>query len=194
MENEVNKIRVGNMVCDRCISAVSDILERLEIKNASVEMGSVSMVQPLTSEEKIQFENELNKAGFVIVREHAAQLTEQIKNVVIQYVYNIREQANTNLSNYIQQQIKLEYNYLSTVFSSFEGTTIEKYSIALKIERVKEMLEPGDKTLSQIAFELGYSSSAHLSAQFKKITGFSPSRYKISNPEERKSIANVRLI
>ena len=191
MENEVNKIRIGNMVCDRCISSVSQILESLEIKNALVEMGSVSMVQPLNSEKKIQFENELNKAGFVIVREHVAQLTEQIKNTVIQYVYNIREHANTNLSTYIQQHIKLEYNYLSTVFSSFEGTTIEKYSIALKIERVKEMLEPGDKTLSQIAFEMGYSSTAHLSAQFKKNTGFSPTHYISMNPGQRKSIAEI---
>ena len=191
MENEANKIRVGNMVCDRCISAVSLILERLEIKNASVEMGSVSMERPLTSVEEIQLENELNKAGFVIVREHAAQLTEQIKNTVIQFVYNINEHENTNLSTYIQQQIKLEYNYLSTVFSSFEGTTIEKFSITLKIERVKEMLEPGDKTLSQIAFEMGYSSAAHLSAQFKKITGFSPSRYKNMDPGQRKSITGI---
>lgn len=191
MENEANKIRIGNMVCDRCVSAVSGILEHLEIKNASVEMGSVAMDRQLTFEEKIQLENELNKAGFVIVREHDAQLTEHIKNTVIQFVYNIHEHEKTNLSTYIQQQIKLEYNYLSTVFSSFEGTTIERYSIALKIERVKEMLEPGDKTLSQIAFEMGYSSAAHLSAQFKKITGFSPSRYKIMNPGHRKSIAGI---
>jgi AraC-like DNA-binding protein len=191
MEKTDHKIHVGNMVCDRCISAVIQILDREGIKGAIVGLGSILMPEKPDSEKQARLKKELNDAGFTIVNNHAEQITEKIKNAVIRYIYNIGEHETTNLSFYLQQQINLEYNYMSTVFSAFEGTTIEKYSIALKIERAKEMLEPGDKTISQIAFELGYSSSAHLSAQFKKITGFPPSRYKISNPEERKSIADV---
>lgn len=192
MEKTDDKIHVGNMVCDRCISAVTQILEHEGIKDAIVSLGSISMPEIPDSKKLASLKKELNKAGFTIVKNHAAQLTEEIKNAVIRYIYNIKEHENTNLSAYLRQQIKLEYNYMSTVFSAFEGITIEKYAIALKIERAKEMIEPGDKTISQIAFELGYSSSSHLSAQFKKITGFPPSRYKILKPEDRKSIADVR--
>lgn len=191
MEKTDDKIHVGNMVCDRCISAVTQILEREGIKDVIVGLGSILMPEKLDSKKLASLKKELNMAGFTIVNNHAAQITEEIKNAVIRYIYSIKEHGNTNLSSYLRQHIKLEYNYMSTVFSASEGITIEKYSIALKIERAKEMLEPGDKTISQIAFELGYSSSAHLSAQFKKITGFPPSWYKIINPADRKSIADV---
>jgi AraC family transcriptional regulator len=114
-----------------------------------------------------------------------------IKNITVDYVYHHSGEAKVNFSEYLTERMNLDYPYLSTLFSSVEGTTIEKHLIHLKIERVKELLVYDEKTLSEIAWELGYNSVAYLSGQFKKITGFTPSHFKKIKEQKRKSINDV---
>ena len=120
-----------------------------------------------------------------------SQLVEQIKAFVINYVYKNTNNKKQNFSSMLSLELNFDYNYLTTIFSGVENITIEHYMINLKVERVKELLVYDEKTLSEIAFEMGYSSVAHLSGQFKKVTGFTPSYYKKLREQKRKSIDNV---
>jgi AraC family transcriptional regulator len=166
------------MVCSRCIMAVSNIFHEAGIQDANVQLGKVRTKDPIP-EKKLEIINtRLKEVGFEIINDHMSQLIEHIKNIAIDFVYNRKED--------------IDYNYLSTLYSSVEGTTIEKHMINLKTERVKELLVYDEKTLSEIAFELGYSSVAHLSNQFKKVTGLTPTHFKEIGERKRKSIDKVR--
>ena len=182
------KIFIKNMVCNRCIMAVSEIFRNAGINNAEVLLGRVN-VNDTVSQSDIELINLwLKNAGFEIIRDHRSQLIENIRNIAIDYVYNPREDIKVNFSDYLSEKLNHDYNYLSTLFSSHEGTTLEKYLINLKIERVKELLVYDEKTLSEIAFETGYSSVAHLSGQFKKVTGLTPSHFKEIGENKRKTM------
>ena len=129
--------------------------------------------------------------GFEIIHDSKSRIIEEIKTVSINFVYQHNGENEINFSDYLTGRLNLDYPYLSTLFSSVEGTTIEKHLINLKIERVKELLVYDEKTLSEIAWELGYSSVAHLSGQFKKVTGFTPSYFKKLGEQKRKSLNDV---
>jgi len=133
----------------------------------------------------------LKSVGFEIINDSKRRLIEKIKTATIDYVYHHEGEHEDNFSEYLTSKLNLDYPYLSSLFSSVEGTTIEKHLINLKIERVKELLVYDEKTLSEIAWELGYSSVAHLSGQFKKVTGFTPSYFKKLGEQKRKSINDV---
>lgn len=184
-------IHIKNMVCNRCIMVVSDIFRDADIADARVKMGKVLLNRPLGEKEHQNIETRLNQVGFEIINETRIRLIEQIKEISIDVVYHHPEYINMNFSEYLTNKLHREYNYLSSLFSSVEGTTIEKHLINLKIERVKELLVYDEKTLSEIAWELGYNSVAYLSGQFKKITGFTPSHFKKLREQNRKSIDNV---
>jgi AraC family transcriptional regulator len=185
-------ISVKNMVCSRCIMAVSNIFHEAGIQDANVQLGKVRTKDPIP-EKKLEIINtRLKEVGFEIINDHMSQLIEHIKNIVIDFVYNRKEDIKVNFSDYLVEKLNLDYNYLSTLYSSVEGTTIEKHMINLKTERVKELLVYDEKTLSEIAFELGYSSVAHLSNQFKKVTGLTPTHFKEIGERKRKSIDKVR--
>ncbi len=181
-------IYIKNMVCQRCIMVVNEIVQRTGIDNAKVQLGKLEARQPISDDQFKQIESELNNVGFEVINNRTVQLIEQIKTTTISYVYKGQEHANINYSSYLAGQLNRDYNYLSSLFSSIEGITIEKYMINLKIERVKELLVYDEKTLSEIAFEMEYSSVAHLSGQFKKVTGFTPSYFKQIGEKKRKSI------
>lgn len=183
-----NHINIKNMVCNRCIIVVSDIFRDAGIANARVEMGKVLINRPLDQIELENIEIRLNQVGFEIISEARIRLIERIKKITIDAVYHHPESINVNFSDYLTNKLHLDYNYLSSLYSSVEGTTIEKHMINLKIERVKELLVYDEKTLSEIAFEMGYSSVAHLSGQFKRVTGFTPSYFKKLREQKRKSI------
>ena len=183
-------IHIKNMVCRRCIMVVSNIFQEAGIDEALVEMGKVKVNNPIPEDELAQINSQLKSVGFEIINNHLIQIIEQIKKVIVNYVYG-NENQNVKFSALLTEQLNRDYNYLSSVFSSVEGTTIEKYMINLKIERVKEFLVYDEKTLSEIAFEMGYSSVAHLSGQFKRITGFTPSYFKRLGEQKRKSIDEV---
>ena len=184
-------IYIKNMVCDRCIMTVSQIFREAGFENARVEIGRVTVDEMPTEELMDTIQERLNRVGFEIIEDAKSRLIEDIKKVIIDFVYHHPESIQVNFSDYLADKLNLDYNHLSTLFSSVTGTTIEKYLINLKIERVKELLVYDEMTLSEIAYELGYSSVAHLSGQFKRITGFTPSWYKNLAEKKRKSIDKV---
>ena len=179
------------MVCQRCVMVVNGIVQKAGINDAKVQLGKIEADRQIPEKKFIQLEAELNNAGFEVIYNRSVQLIEQIKTTTINYVYKNQEQTNVNYSVYITEQLNRNYKYLSSLFSSVESTTIKQYMINLKTERVKELLVYDEKTLSEIAFEMGYSSVAHLSGQFKKVTGFTPTYYKKLRENKRKSIDKI---
>lgn len=182
---------IKNMVCNRCIMVVSGIFHEAGIIDAEVQLGKVSVNEPISSVKLELIESQLKSVGFEFLNDSKSRLIEHIKSIAIDLVYKHPYDIKVNYSDYLSDKLNLDYNYLSTLFSSVEGTTIEKYLASLKIERVKELLVYDEKTLSEIAFDLGYSSVAHLSGQFKKVTGFTPSYFKKLGEQKRKSIDKV---
>jgi len=161
----------------------------VEVEN--VQLGIVETSEEMNDSTIKRIDDNLKKVGFEIINDSKRRLIEQIKTTAINYVYQNKWDEKLNFSDYLVDKINLDYPYLSSFFSSVEGTTIEKYLINLKIERVKELLIYDEKTLSEIAWKMGYSSVAHLSGQFKRITGFSPSYFKNMKEQKRKSINDV---
>ncbi len=173
------KIYIKNMVCDRCITAVTEIFHDAGFREVNVMLGEVTVNKPVPSAKLDSIENSLNEIGFEIIGNANSRLIEQIKEIAMKFVYEHPEKSTMNFSDYLSDSMHRQYNPLSSLFSSVEGYTIEKYLIKLKIERVKELLIYDKKTLNEIAFDMGYSSLAHLSGQFKKVTGFSPTYFKL---------------
>ncbi len=166
------------MVCNRCIMVVKAELEKLGFMPLSVELGNVSFKEEISKDDRALINNQIKSYGFELLEDRKTQIAEQIKTTIINLVHYSAEPLKMNLSTYLSDQLNLEYSNLSAVFSEVEHQTIEKYFISQKIERVKEMITYGEFTLSEIAHQLNYSSIAHLSAQFKKVTGSNPSQYK----------------
>lgn len=184
------EISIKNMVCNRCIMVVRQIFNDAGVSDAKVQMGRVSFNSEITGEQLDKISQNLNSVGFEIINSHTVQLVEQIKAFAINYVYK-NDDKKQNFSTLLSTELNLDYNYLSTIFSGVENITIEHYIINLKVERVKELLVYDEKTLSEIAWELSYSSVAHLSGQFKKVTGFTPSYFKNLGEKKRKSINDI---
>ncbi|RIJ50219.1 AraC family transcriptional regulator [Maribellus luteus] len=185
------KINIKNMVCNRCIMVVSQIFKDAGIPTENVQLGTVTLKNDLQPEVLEKINARLKTVGFEIINDAKSRLIEKIKAISIDYVYQRNEENKLNFSDYLVAQLNLDYPYLSSLFSSVEGTTIEKHLIHLKIERVKELLVYDEKTLSEIAWEMGYSSVAHLSGQFKKVTGFTPSYFKKLGEQKRTSLNDV---
>ncbi len=185
------KLYIKNMVCNRCIMAVRAELEKAGLHPLSVELGEVQVEEEPAKTTLETLGASLGRLGFEIIDDRKGKIIEKIKTELISLIHYDGEQNGINLSNYIAAALHYDYAYLSNLFSEVEGTTIEKYFISLKIERVKELLVYDELSLSEIAWKLGYSSVAHLSAQFKKITGFTPSYYKSLKQHKRKSIDDL---
>ena len=185
------KLYIKNMVCDRCKMMVRQELKKAGLSPETVELGEVEFSQELTPQQIKTVEEALTPLGFELIDDRKSRLIEQIKKAVIELVYYTEEMPKVNLSAYLAQKLHYEYSHLSTLFSSIEGITLEKYFIAQKIERVKELLVYDELTLSEIAFQMGYSNVAHLSNQFKKVTGLTPSYFKIIGHSKRNTIDKV---
>lgn len=180
------------MVCNRCIMVVEDILKQVGIVPIAVNMGEVILQEPLNDTIKEDLKNRLESVGFELIDNKKIRLIEKIKNAIIKLVrQDNNDLKSNNLSDYIVEEVNLDYTYVSNLFSEIENTTIEKYFILQKIERVKELLVYDELSLSQIAFLLNYSSTAHLSTQFKKITGLTPSHFKQIKENKRKPLDKV---
>ena len=181
------------MVCNRCIKVVSDEINQLGHQIISIQLGKLVLQGDITPEELKSIGEVLEKNDFEIINNKQHELIESVKIIIIEYVQNFEEQQNKlKFSEFLSQKTGQNYFSLSRLFSSFEGITIEKYLILQKIEKVKELLTYNEATLSEIAFDMGYSSSAHLSAQFKKITGMAPSAFKNLRKSARKPIDKIR--
>lgn len=177
-------LSIKNMVCDRCIRVVREELENLGYEVTHIELGT-AVIRTAKPFDKAKVHSVLRKNGFELLDDRRSRQIEQIRTTIIDLIYSdIHAGAShPKFPQILEQKIGLDYNYLSTLFSSHQGVTIEKFIILQKIERVKELLKYDELTLSEIAFKLGYSSISHLSNQFKKVTGLSPTAFKkLTNP------------
>ena len=179
------------MVCPRCILAVSQILEELNITYNTIKLGEVKLVSILNESEKESLSKKLQNSGFSLIDDRKSQLIEQMKNLVVDKIHHSSEDLDVKWADYISENIHLDYKYLSSLFSSVESITFEQYIINQKIERIKELLVYDELTLSEIAFKMNYSSVAYLSNQFKKTTGMTPSQFKKAIDKNRKFLDEI---
>jgi len=185
------KLYIKNMVCSRCKMVVKSELQKLGLYPISVELGEVEIESSIDNEKKKSIKATLAKFGFQLLENKKSIVIEKVKNAIIDLVHNKNNELSINLSDYLSKLLLQEYSSISTLFSEVEGVTIEQYFIAQKIERVKELLVYNELTLSEIAFQLNYSSTAHLSNQFKKFTGFTPSYFKQLKDKKRRQIEDL---
>jgi AraC-like DNA-binding protein len=174
------------MVCRRCKMVVKSELEKLGLQLLAVDLGEVETLAPITAQQKSDIAEHFKSFGFELIDDKKSRIIDKIKTLIIELVQQQNAELNTNLSAYLSKNLAQDYSSLSNLFSEVEDTTIEKYFINQKIEKVKELLLYDELTLSEIAFQLNYSSVAYLSNQFKKVTGFSPSHYKQLKHKKRK--------
>lgn len=196
MSNELKRtksIYIKNMVCNRCIKVVREEFESLGLTIKDIKLGEVEILNDESRIDMKKINDVLIINGFELLDNRNSKIIEKIKILIIDIIREIDEgrDININFSEYLAKKTGLNYNYLSTLFSSLEGTTIEKYVINQKIEKVKELLVYNELTLSEIAFRLGYSSVQHLSNQFKKITGLTPSYFKTLKNKNRRTLDSI---
>jgi len=184
-------IRVKNMVCPRCILAIENILDDLQIDYLKVELGKVSLKKEINIEQYQSFKKEVENIGFELIENIDDLHVEQIKTLLIKLIYNEEIHENFVLSTYIKSHFHQTYSYLSKIFSEKTGKTIEQYFILQKIEKSKELLSFKNLSISEIAYSLGYAHVSHFSNQFKSITGYSPSVFQKNNDKKRSSIDQV---
>ncbi|MBO6515080.1 MAG: AraC family transcriptional regulator [Bacteroidia bacterium] len=166
------------MVCARCISSVGKILKKLSIDYSDIALGEVSLTNTI-DEKRIEILKEnLLLEGFELLDEQKAKLIGQIKSQIVHEIHHSQEPIKLKMSVILENRLNRSYGYLSRLFSSKEGITIEKFVISQRAERIKELLLYNEQTLSQIANEMGYSSVSHLSSQFKRETGMTPTQFK----------------
>jgi AraC-like DNA-binding protein len=182
------------MVCRRCVLAVENILLSSKVAFEKVRLGEVILVQKLSGEQKDLVAQRLSQIGFELTDNLKAILTEKIKQLIIERARNGNDNKSnqSKLSYHISKTLHHEYTYLSSLFSAVEGRTIENYFMEQRIEKVKELLMYDELSLSQIAHMFDYSSTAYLSNQFKKVTGFNPSNFKLNYRDSRRSPGNVQ--
>jgi len=167
---------IKNMVCPRCIMAVKAVLEECGIVPDSVLLGEVHITQPITGEQRSQLSDALQAIGFELLSDPKQQLVERIRTLIIDWVN--KGNSGLKLSVFLKENINKEYSVLSKLFTEVKGITIEQYMKLIRIERVKEELCYGDKSISELSFIYGFSSPAHLSAQFRSVTGMSPKQFQ----------------
>lgn len=181
------------MVCNRCVMAIETVLKNASVNFDKVLFGEIHLSNELSDAEMENLSKELEKLGFQLIDNRLSAVIEKVKQLVIKRARNedTGEGKKMKLSNYLSSQLNYEYTYLSTLFSSVESRTIENYFIEQRIEKAKELIKYDQLSLNEIAFELEYSSTAHLSAQFKKITGLTPTAFKNVSANNRKAIDKV---
>jgi AraC-like DNA-binding protein len=179
------------MVSIRCKMLVKAELERIGLHYTTVELGEVNIMEEITQEQRDQLNRALKKAGLELMDDKKAMLVERIKNVIVEMIHYADEPPLTKYSVFLCEKLNYDYTYLANLFSEVQGITIEHFIILHKIERVKELLVYDDLNLTQIAEELHYSSVGHLSNQFKKTTGLTPSHFKKLKKKRRSNLENL---
>jgi len=179
------------MVSMRCKMLVKEELKKLGLHFILVDMGVVDIMENITSDQREQIRIALQRSGLELMDDKKAVLIERIKNVIIEMIHYTDELPKVNFSDYLSEKLDYDYTYLANLFSEVQGTTIEKFIISHKIERVKELIIYDELNITEIAWKLHYSSVAHLSTQFKKITGLTPSHFKNLKYKRRKPIEEI---
>jgi AraC-like DNA-binding protein len=185
------KIYIKNMACQSCKVVVQEALDELGIAAKNVKMGEVETRDELSDDEKRNLAAKIRKAGLELLESRKGVIIEKIKKEMIDYVYKSDEKPNLNFSDLLSKKLHLTYGYLANLFSEVEANTIERYVISLKIERIKELIIQEELTFTEIAYKLHYSSVAHLSTQFKRETGLTPSHFKKVKHKRRILIQDI---
>jgi AraC-like DNA-binding protein len=179
------------MVCTRCQAVVKSELKKLGLHYSYVDLGEAEILEDLTLELQSQLNNALKKSGLELMDDKKSILVEKIKTLIIELIHYTNDQIKVNLSDYLSERLNYNYTYLSNLFTETKGITIEKYYLAHRIEKAKELLVYDELNLSEIAYKLHYSSVAHLSNQFKKMTGLTPSHFKNLKHKKRITLGNL---
>ena len=185
------KLYIKYMVSLRCKMVVKDELKKLGLHFIVVDLGEVEIMEDLTQTQHDILKESLLKSGLELMDDKRSVLIEKIKNVIIEMVHYAEELPKINYSDYISEKLQYDYTYLSNLFSEVKGVTIQQFIILHKIERVKELLLYEELTLTEISYQMQYSSVAHLSNQFKKITGLTPSQFKLLKNRRRNPIEDI---
>ncbi|ASB47894.1 helix-turn-helix domain-containing protein [Alkalitalea saponilacus] len=185
------KIYIKNMVCIRCQMVVKNELKKLNLEYSDVKIGEANIIGTITEEDLKKLDTSLKMAGLELMSSRKRILVEKTTNAIIELVHYTDEQIKVNLSIFLSDKLNYDYTYLANLFTEVKGTTIEKFYLKHKIERVKELLVYDELNLSEIAYKMHYSSVAHLSNQFKKITGLTPSQFKTLKNISRDTLENL---
>jgi len=179
------------MVSNRCKMAVKEELKKLGLHFIVVDLGEVEIMETITTEQREQLKTSLFDSGLELMDDKRAVLIEKIKTTIIEMVHNSDEMIKTNFSDFLSEKLNHDYTYLANLFSEVQGTTIEHFIINHKIERIKELIIYDELNITEIAWKMNYSSVAHLSNQFKKVTGLSPSHFKQLKDKRRSQIEDI---
>jgi AraC-like DNA-binding protein len=179
------------MVSNHCKTVVKEELKKLGLHFIVVDLGEIEIMEELSQEQRYQLKMALNDLGFELMDDKRAVLIERIKNVIIEMVHYSDEMIKINFSDFLSKKLDHDYTYLSNMFSEVKGITIQQFIIIHKVERIKELLMYDELNLTEISYKLNYSSVAHLSNQFKKITGLSPSHFKQLKDKRRDAIEEI---
>ena len=185
------KLFIKYMVSNRCKMVVKEVLKELGLHFIVVDLGEVEVMEDITEQQRILLKEQLIEAGLELMDDKRAVLIEKIKNIIIQMVHHSTEVIKVNFSDYLSEKLNHNYTYLANLFSEVQGTTIEQFIISHKIERIKELIIYGEHNITEIAWKMNYSSVAHLSSQFKKVTGLSPSHFKQLKNKRRSPIEEI---
>jgi len=185
------KLYIKYMVSNRCKMAVKEELKKLGLHFIVVDLGEVEIMETITPEQREQLKIALINSGLELMDDKRAVLIEKIKNTIIEMVHHSDEMIKTNFSDYLSEKLDHDYTYLANLFSEVQGSTIEHFIINHKIERIKELIIYDELNITEIAWKMIYSSVAHLSNQFKKVTGLSPSHFKQLKDKRRSQIEDI---
>jgi len=179
------------MVSARCKIVVKEELKKLGLHFMVIDLGEVEIMENISAEQREQVKIALHNLGLELMDDKRAMLIEKIKTVIIEMVHHTDEMIKLNFSDYLSEKLNYDYTYLSNLFSEVQGTTIEQFIISHKIERIKELIIYGELNITEISWKMNYSSVAHLSNQFKKVTGLSPSHFKKLKDKRRSPIEEI---
>ena len=179
------------MVSNRCKMLVKEELKKLGLHFIVVDLGEVDIMETISLEQRSELKEALSSSGLELMDDKRAVLIEKIKNSIVEMVHHTDEMIKTNFSNFLSAKLNHDYTYLANLFSEIQGTTIEQFIISHKIERIKELIIYGELNITEIAWKMNYSSVAHLSNQFKKVTGLSPSHFKQLKNKRRVPIEEI---
>ncbi|MFL5762718.1 MAG: helix-turn-helix domain-containing protein [Bacteroidia bacterium] len=185
------KLFIKYMVSNRCKMAVKETLKSMGLHFIVVELGEVEIMETISVEQRQELKNNLVSSGLELMDDKKAVLIEKIKNVIIEMVHHTDEMIKVNFSDFLSAKLSHDYTYLANLFSEVQGTTIEQFIISHKVERIKELIIYGELNITEIAWKMNYSSVAHLSNQFKKVTGLSPSHFKQLKDKRRTPIEEI---
>jgi len=179
------------MVSNRCKMAVKEELKKLGLHFIMVDLGEVEIMENLSDEQREQLKIVLSNEGFELMDDKKAVLIDKIKNAIIEMVHQSDEMIKVNFSDYLSEKLNHDYTYMANLFSEVQGTTIEQFMISHKIERIKELIIYDELNITEIAWKMNYSSVAHLSNQFKKMTGLSPTQFKQLKDKKRNPLEEI---